>query len=164
MYNNTIAGIASGMGGGIGIIRVSGNKALEITGKIFRTKKYVDKKNGKVSENLLWNSDYFIKKKSHTISYGYIVDEYSIIDEVIVLLMKSPNSYTKEDVIEIEGIVVEKLPNAMFKVELENGHVVLAHVSGKIRMNYIRILPGDKVTVALSPYDLQRGRIVYRYK
>ena len=60
--------------------------------------------------------------------------------------------------------VIDPLPNAMFKVELENGHVVLAHVSGKIRMNYIRILPGDKVTVALSPYDLQRGRIVYRYK
>ena len=60
--------------------------------------------------------------------------------------------------------VIDPLPNAMFKVELENGHVVLAHVSGKIRMNYIRILPGDKVTVALSPYDLQRGRIVYRFK
>ncbi len=84
--NNTIAGIASGMGGGIGIIRVSGNKALEITGKIFRTKKYVDKKNGKVSENLLWNSDYFIKKKSHTISYGYIVDEYS---QLLIFLIKN---------------------------------------------------------------------------
>ena len=71
---------------------------------------------------------------------------------------------SKSDVIEIEGTVVEKLPNTMFQVELENGHVVLAHVSGKIRMNYIRILPGDKVTVALSPYDLQRGRIVYRFK
>ena len=119
--NNTIAGIASGIGGGIGIIRVSGNKALEITGKIFRTKKYVDKKNGKVSENLLWNSDYFIKKKSHTISYGYIVDEYSIIDEVIVLLMKSPNSYTKEDVIEIDShggsFVVQKI----LELLLENG-------------------------------------------
>jgi translation initiation factor IF-1 len=70
----------------------------------------------------------------------------------------------KDDVIEIEGIVVETLPNAMFKVELENGHVVLAHVSGKIRMHYIRILPGDKVTVELSPYDLSRGRITYRFK
>ncbi|MDN6626827.1 MAG: translation initiation factor IF-1, partial [Pisciglobus halotolerans] len=60
--------------------------------------------------------------------------------------------------------VVETLPNAMFKVELENGHIVLAHVSGKIRMNYIRILPGDKVTVELSPYDLSRGRITYRFK
>ena len=70
----------------------------------------------------------------------------------------------KDDVIEIEGIVAETLPNAMFKVELENGHIVLAHVSGKIRMNYIRILPGDKVTVELSPYDLTRGRITYRYK
>nr|WP_202881986.1 translation initiation factor IF-1 [Carnobacterium inhibens] len=70
----------------------------------------------------------------------------------------------KDDVIEIEGTVVETLPNAMFKVELENGHVVLAHVSGKIRMHYIRILPGDKVTVELSPYDLSRGRITYRFK
>ncbi|UJF16242.1 translation initiation factor IF-1 [Jeotgalibaca sp. MA1X17-3] len=70
----------------------------------------------------------------------------------------------KDDVIEIEGLVVETLPNAMFKVELENGHIVLAHVSGKIRMHYIRILPGDKVTVELSPYDLTRGRITYRFK
>lgn len=70
----------------------------------------------------------------------------------------------KDDVIEIEGTVIETLPNAMFKVELENGHEILAHVSGKIRMNYIRILPGDKVTVELSPYDLTRGRITYRFK
>lgn len=69
-----------------------------------------------------------------------------------------------KDVIEVEGLVVENLPNAMFKVELENGHEILAHVSGKIRMNYIRILPGDKVTVEMSPYDLSRGRITYRYK
>lgn len=70
----------------------------------------------------------------------------------------------KDDVIEVEGIVIETLPNAMFKVELENGHEILAHVSGKIRMNYIRILPGDKVTIELSPYDLSRGRITYRFK
>lgn len=70
----------------------------------------------------------------------------------------------KDDVIEVEGTVLETLPNAMFKVELENRHVVLAHVSGKIRMNFIRILPGDKVTVELSPYDLNRGRITYRFK
>jgi len=70
----------------------------------------------------------------------------------------------KDDVIEIEGKVIETLPNAMFKVELENGHNVLAHVSGKIRMHFIRILPGDKVTVELSPYDLTRGRITYRFK
>ncbi|MFV0558641.1 MAG: translation initiation factor IF-1 [Enterococcus sp.] len=70
----------------------------------------------------------------------------------------------KEDMIEVEGTVVETLPNAMFKVELENGHQVLATVSGKIRMYYIRILPGDKVTVELSPYDLTRGRITYRFK
>lgn len=71
---------------------------------------------------------------------------------------------SKADEIEVDGVVVDPLPNAMFNVELENGHMVLAHVSGKIRMNFIRILPGDKVTVALSPYDLKRGRIVYRYK
>lgn len=70
----------------------------------------------------------------------------------------------KEDVIEVEGVVIEPLPNAMFKVELENGHKILAHVSGKIRMHFIRILPGDKVTVELSPYDLTRGRITYRFK
>ena len=70
----------------------------------------------------------------------------------------------KDDVIEVEGTVIETLPNAMFKVELENGHEILAHVSRKIRMNYIRILPGDKVTIELSPYDLTRGRITYRFK
>ena len=70
----------------------------------------------------------------------------------------------KDDVIEVEGTVIETLPNAMFMVELENGHEILAHVSGKIRMNYIRILPGDKVTIELSPYDLTRGRITYRFK
>lgn len=71
---------------------------------------------------------------------------------------------SKQDVIEAEGTVIEPLPNAMFRVELQNGHKVLAHVSGKIRMNFIRILAGDKVTVELSPYDLNRGRIIYRYK
>jgi translation initiation factor IF-1 len=70
----------------------------------------------------------------------------------------------KQDVIEVEGTVTEPLPNAMFKVELANGHKVLAHVSGRIRMNFIRILPGDRVTVELSPYDLNRGRITYRFK
>jgi translation initiation factor IF-1 len=70
----------------------------------------------------------------------------------------------KESAIQVEGTVVEALPNAMFRVELENGHRVLAHVSGKMRMHFIKILPGDKVTVELSPYDLSRGRVVYRYK
>ena len=70
----------------------------------------------------------------------------------------------KDDAIEIEGTVVEALPNAMFQVELENGHRILAHISGKLRMNFIRILPGDKVTVELSPYDLTRGRITWRAK
>jgi len=70
----------------------------------------------------------------------------------------------KEEAIEVEGQVIEPLPNAMFRVELENGHRVLAHISGKMRMHYIRILPGDKVVVELSPYDLTRGRIIYRKK
>ena len=71
---------------------------------------------------------------------------------------------SKTDVIEVEGTVVETLPNAMFKVELENKHVVLAHISGRLRMNFIRILPGDKVTLELSPYDLSKGRIIWRDK
>jgi len=70
----------------------------------------------------------------------------------------------KEDAIQVEGKVLETLPNAMFRVELENGHKVLAHISGKMRMHFIRILPGDKVTVELSPYDLSRGRIIFREK
>ncbi len=70
----------------------------------------------------------------------------------------------KEELIEVDGVVKEALPNALFRVELENGHVVLAHISGKIRMNFIRILPGDKVKMELSPYDLTRGRITYRVK
>ena len=77
---------------------------------------------------------------------------------------RGPRSLPKKDAIEIEGTVTEPLPNAMFRVSLENGHNVLAHISGKMRMHYIRILPGDKVLVELSPYDLTRGRIVYRYK
>jgi translation initiation factor IF-1 len=71
---------------------------------------------------------------------------------------------SKEDVIQVEGTVIEPLPNAMFRVEIENGHKVLAHISGKMRKHFIRILPGDKVAVELSPYDLTRGRITYRYK
>ena len=71
---------------------------------------------------------------------------------------------SKQTAIEQEGVIIETLPNAMFKVELENGHVILAHISGKMRMNYIKILPGDKVKVEISPYDLTKGRISYRYK
>ncbi len=74
------------------------------------------------------------------------------------------NSLSKEDVIEVEGTILEALPNAQFKVELVNGHRILAHISGKLRMNYIRILPGDKVTVEMSPYDLTKGRITWRAK
>jgi translation initiation factor IF-1 len=78
--------------------------------------------------------------------------------------MPSEPKKPKDDAIEVEGAVVEPLPNAMFRVELENGHRVLAHVSGKMRMNFIRILPGDRVKVELSAYDLTRGRITYRFK
>jgi translation initiation factor IF-1 len=77
---------------------------------------------------------------------------------------RSTTAKPKEDAIVLEGTVIEPLPNAMFRVELDNGHKVLAHISGKMRMHYIRILPGDKVQVELTPYDLTRGRITYRYK
>ena len=70
----------------------------------------------------------------------------------------------KQSAIEQEGVIIETLPNAMFKVELENGHVIIAHISGKMRMNYIKILPGDKLKVEMSPYDLSKGRISFRYK
>ena len=78
--------------------------------------------------------------------------------------LRREKKLAKEDVIEVEGTVVEALPNTNFKVELENGHQILAHISGKLRMNYIKILPGDKVKVELSPYDLTRGRITWRAK
>lgn len=80
------------------------------------------------------------------------------------MLLQGGDILSKEDVIEVEGVVVETLPNTNFKVELENGHQILAHISGKLRMNYIKILPGDKVKVELSPYDLNRGRITWRAK
>jgi translation initiation factor IF-1 len=75
-----------------------------------------------------------------------------------------PDSKVTKEVIEFEGTVLETLPNALFKVELENGHVVLAHISGKMRMHYIRIIPGDRVTLEMTPYDLSKGRITYRHK
>jgi translation initiation factor IF-1 len=77
---------------------------------------------------------------------------------------KGGSQVSKEDVIEVEGVVTDALPNAMFKVQLENGHEVLSHVSGKLRMNYIRIVPGDKVKLEMSPYDLSKGRITWRVK
>jgi translation initiation factor IF-1 len=79
-------------------------------------------------------------------------------------LCEQGRSLAKEDVIEVEGTITEALPNTQFRVELDNGHNVLAHISGRMRMNYIRILPGDKVKVELSPYDLDRGRITYRFR
>ena len=82
----------------------------------------------------------------------------------IPTIEEAPLPKPKDDAIVLEGTILESLPNAMFRVELENGHKVLAHISGKMRMHYIRILPGDKVQVELTPYDLTRGRITYRYK
>ena len=86
------------------------------------------------------------------------------VDASLSAKAKGAQQMSKADVIEIEGTVVEKLPNTMFQVELENGHRVLAHISGKLRQNFIRILPGDKVTLELSPYDLSKGRIIWRDK
>jgi len=83
---------------------------------------------------------------------------------VTVLLGGRQNALAKDDVIEVEGKVLEKLPNATFQVQLENGHIILAHISGKLRMNFIRIIPGDKVLIEMSPYDLSKGRIVWRDK
>ena len=71
---------------------------------------------------------------------------------------------SKKEVIELEGVVIENLPNALFRVKLENGHVILAHISGKMRMHYIKIIPGDRVSIEMTPYDLSKGRIVYRFK
>ena len=79
-------------------------------------------------------------------------------------IKESPLASPKEDAIVLEGTIVESLPNAMFRVELENGHVITAHISGKMRMHYIKILPGDRVKVEMSPYDLSKGRISFRYK
>jgi translation initiation factor IF-1 len=81
-----------------------------------------------------------------------------------IQLIKGGTTMSKEDMIELEGVVVEAMPNAMFKVEIQGGHQILAHISGKLRMNFIRILPGDKVTVEMSPYDLSKGRITWRSK
>ncbi len=89
---------------------------------------------------------------------------FGIVFNYCILSLCMEDEVAKQDVIELEGKVLEALPNAMFKVELENGHEILAHISGKMRMHYIKILPGDKVTVELSVYDLNIGRITYRYK
>ena len=118
MQEETIAGIASGMGGGISIIRISGENALQVVGSIFRTKKYLSNLQKEEKENIIWKSDYFEKKKTHTVHYGFIVnDQEEILDEVIVVLMKGPNSYTKEDVVEIDthggNYVVKKILNEL---------------------------------------------------
>lgn len=103
-----------------------------------------------------------ILSKIHLIKGDYIPQDYiptiKLTEEGKITFM------AKDDVIELEGTVIEALPNAMFQVELPNGHKILAHISGKLRMNFIRILPGDKVTVQMSPYDLTRGRITWRSK
>ena len=103
-------------------------------------------------------------REQHEISEADDVKLKRILKEYKMSEKKEDKYMSKADVIEIEGTVVEKLPNAMFQVELENGHQVLAHISGKLRMNFIKILPGDKVTLELSPYDLSKGRIIWRDK
>ena len=100
----------------------------------------------------------------NVIREGRDLQDSDVIRENTAKSKTGGNAMSKADVIEVEGTVLEKLPNAMFKVELENKHVVLAHISGKLRMNFIRILPGDKVTMELSPYDLSKGRIIWRDK
>jgi len=109
-------------------------------------------------QKVIANSGYCSRRKAEElISKG----EVFVNGEVVLEL---GTKVTKSDVIEVEGVVIEALPNTNFKVELENGHQVLAHISGKLRMNYIKILPGDKVKLELSPYDLSRGRITWRAK
>lgn len=119
MNSDTITGIASGMGGGIGIIRISGTDALKTIGKIFRTKEYISKISDKTNNNKTWDGNYFENKNTHTIHYGFIIDGEKIIDEVIVLLMKAPNSYTKEDVVEIDAhggpFVIRKILETIIK-------------------------------------------------
>jgi len=90
--------------------------------------------------------------------------QYKLLMYNLFWFFNNKNNMSKSDYIELEGVVKEKLPNTTFKVELENGHSVLAHISGKIRKHYIRILPGDKVTVEMTPYDLTKGRITFRHK
>jgi translation initiation factor IF-1 len=96
--------------------------------------------------------------------YGILRASQSLHGRLSAAVEETALPKPKEDAIVLEGTIIESLPNAMFRVELENGHKVLAHISGKMRMHYIRILPGDKVQVELTPYDLTRGRITYRYK
>ena len=109
------------------------------------------------------------RDKNHLyIITNQINSEYVLVADGNIKTINNPKKknlkHLKDDVIEMQGTVLESLPNAMFQVELESGHTILAHISGKLRMNFIRILPGDKVTVELSPYDLSRGRITWRAK
>jgi translation initiation factor IF-1 len=98
-----------------------------------------------------------VSERTDVVTYAFGLLSY-------LVTTRGRRSLAKEDVIEVEGTVTEALPNTQFRVELESGHNVLAHISGKMRMNYIRILPGDRVKVELSPYDLSRGRITYRFR
>jgi len=103
---------------------------------------------------------YQIQQRRDSISFQEFIKDALPLNEIEMHI----GMMSKEEAIEVEGKVIEPLPNAMFRVELENGHRVLAHISGKMRMHFIKILPGDRVTVELSPYDLTRGRIIYRTK
>ena len=128
---------------------------MELEGKCMKTQEYQ-----------LWKYNINYRKRARNLdnTLKMLYNTIVIVQNSIILLFKEGEKLAKEDVIEVEGTVIEALPNTNFKVELENGHQILAHISGKLRMNYIKILPGDKVKVELSPYDLTRGRITWRAK
>ena len=124
MYTKTIASIASGMGGGIGVIRISGDDALTVAGKIFRKRSQIDLTSECEKDGIQYDDKYFWKKESHTIHYGFIVDNGKVIDEVMVLLMKKPNSYTREDVVEIDSHGGPFIVKKILETVLKNGAVL----------------------------------------
>jgi len=160
--------------------RVVFSKAGRDKDKFFIILSVLDDKYVYISDGLLRNIDKPKKKKvKHLVFTNVIAEEIrnllmsseKVSNAMIRKILQSYDNdkevwylMSKDDVIEMQGTVLESLPNAMFEVELESGHKILAHISGKLRMNFIRILPGDKVTVELSPYDLTRGRITWRAK
>ena len=123
MYTKTIASIASGMGGGIGVIRISGDDALTVAGKIFRKRSQIDLTSECEKDGIQYDDKYFWKKESHTIHYGFIVDNGKVIDDVMVLLMKKPNSYTREDVVEIDSHGGPFIVKKILETVLKNGAV-----------------------------------------
>jgi adenylate kinase len=150
------------VGDSVLIDRLSSRWTCPQCSKMFNAKLDPSKVNGKCDA---CNSDLVQRKDDTKEVIAERLEVYHKATRPLIQYYKEKNvDMPKEDAIEVVGTVVETLPNAMFRVELENKHMVLAHVSGKMRKNFIRILPGDKILVELSPYDLTRGRIVYRYK